>query len=149
MYKNNKKSFQESLGYLLIPLGFLIVSSCEYPLTMNEMSEEMEEIKKESCMESDFFINTQYFETNAQIGPPFPLIRHSFCRFDFQGRDMVSYGFEFSDAHKTPHAKFTLEFTEFTKTDQGNTAIYIRSTFHPLTDFAKKKCLGQMAELSQ
>ena len=57
---------------------------------------------------------------------------------------MVRYSFELSDARKTVHAVFALEFSAFEMTQDGAAeAIYERSTFQAITDFAVGNALSK------
>ena len=94
------------------------------------------------CTSSEFLANGPYFLSNGSQGIPFPLLRHSFCTH--QDRDLVRYSFELSDARKTVHAVFALEFSAFEMTQDGAAdAIYERSTFWAITDFAVGNALSK------
>ena len=94
------------------------------------------------CTSSEFLENRQYISEGGSQGIPFPLLRHSFCTH--QDRDLVRYSFELSDARKTVHAVFALEFSAFEMTPDGAAeAIYERSTFQAITDFAVGNALSK------
>lgn len=95
------------------------------------------------CTSSEFLENAQYINESGRKGIPFPLLRHSFCTH--QDRDLVRYSFELSDARKTVHAVFALEFSAFETTHDGAAAeaIYERSTFQAITDFAVGNALSK------
>ncbi len=94
------------------------------------------------CTSSEFLANGPYFLSNGSQGIPFPLLRHSFCTH--QDRDLVRYSFELSDARKMVHAVFALEFSAFEMTQDGAAeAIYERSTFQAITDFAVGNALSK------
>ena len=94
------------------------------------------------CTSSEFLGNRQYIRESGRQGIPFPLLRHSFCTH--QDRDLVRYSFELSDARKTVHAVFALEFSAFEMTQDGAAeAIYEQSTFWAMTDFAVGNALSK------
>ena len=55
----------------------------------------------------------------------------------------MTYSFALSDARKTVHAVFGLEFSDFEKSEQGATATYQQSTFRVITDFAEGNALSK------
>ena len=87
-----------------------------------------------------FLENRLYTATNGAEGPPFPYYRHSFC-LEVSGE--ATYSFALSDARKTVHAVFALEFSDFEKSEREATATYERSTFQVITDFAEDNALSK------
>ncbi len=93
------------------------------------------------CAAGYFLENRLYTAANGAEGPPFPYYRHSFCTSPESGK--MTYSFALSDARKTVHAVFALEFSDFEKSERGATATYERSTFRVITDFAEGNALSK------
>lgn len=84
--------------------------------------------------------NRLYTAANGAEGPPFPYYLHSFC-LEVSGE--ATYSFALSDARKTVHAVFALEFSDFEESEREATATYERSTFQVITDFAEDNALSK------
>lgn len=126
-------------GFVKIGILFLVIS-CDMTEVSNQIEIIQEQNDEKNCIEGNFVVNLSYTTTDGRMGPPFPFIRYSFCRL-VKKENMVSFGFEFGDARKTPQAKFTLEFMDFSLSNAS--AVYVHSTFQALTEFAVENALSK------
>ena len=121
-----------------------LLTSCDPPglpddRTMPEPADS-QPMDSGDCIWSDHFANPVYTGTNGAQGPPFPFIRNGFCRAD---DGTAAYAFEMSDARKTAHVVFGIEFSDFERADERATATYERSTIEVKTEFAVRNALSK------